>query len=161
MSGLLCTVLSGCTSISVQSNKDAAAVHKVSRLFILINGGDAQNQELSNILAADLVDCFSNKPAKIQVCITSPLDLDDTAYRARMMTFMADSILTISPQNRVVDPYGGFPTIVYDASLFDPATKKREWRASITNSGGTEVMGRRMRKMAESIVSKLELDGFL
>jgi hypothetical protein len=61
----------------------------------------------------------------------------------------------------VVSEYGGYPTIMYDVSLFDPEVKKRLWRGSVNNSGGTALMSRRMREMAEAIVSQLSKDGFL
>lgn len=152
---------SGCSNISLQSNVDAAAVHKVNRIFILIKQDDLKTQKLAHDLAADLELCFSNRPTHIEVAILSPLDLDDNSYNHRISAFDADSVLTISMRSVVVDPYGGLPTINYDASLFDPVTKKRLWRAAIVNSGSTDAMGRRMSKMVESIVTQLEHDGFL
>ena len=152
---------SGCSSVSIQSNEDPASVHKLSRLFILIRQDDVKNRQLTDDLMADLGICFSNRPTRIEVAVISPLNLDDNVYDRKVREFDADSVLTISMQHFIVDPYGGMPTINYDASLFDAFTKKRLWRAAIVNSGSTEAMERRMQKMAQSIVSQLERDGFL
>ena len=152
---------SGCTSVSLESNKDAAAVHKINRLFILINQGEVKSQPLSKSLAAAFENCFSNTPTRVDIAIASPLDLDESGYKSRMETFNADAVLVVGVQTFIVDQFGGYPTIMYDASLYDSAMKKREWRAAINNSGGTALMNRRMKEMSESIVSQLKLDGFL
>ena len=162
--GLLTLALvcaSGCSSVSIQSNEDPAAVRKVSRLFIFIQQGDAKNRALADYLAADFRNCFSNRPTRFDVVITTPLDLDERAYDRRMNVFDADSVLTITMRTASVDLAGGYPTINYDASLFDRVTKQRIWRADIVNSGSPEVMEQRMQKMATAIVSQLEHDGFL
>lgn len=164
MLGLLTLALvcaSGCTSISLESNKDAAAVHKVNRLFILIRQDDVKTRQLANDLAVDCGICFSNRPTRIEVAIISPLDLDDSGYNRRISAFDSDSVLTIAIRTAMLDQSGGFRTINYDVSLFDPATKKRLWRAAVVNSGSPEIMEKRMRKMVEAIVSKLDEDGFL
>lgn len=151
----------GCSTISMQSVKDAGAVHKLNRLYIFVKCGEVKNLPMMNNLAAGLVNCFSNQPAKVQVTVTSPLDLDPNVYDRQIKEFAPDSVLILSMTASVVDPYGGYPNMTFDAGLFNPATKKLEWRASIVNSGSTDVMDRRMRKMSDSIVNQLKLDGFL
>jgi hypothetical protein len=157
----ICIVAAGCSTVSLQSNSDPAAIHRVNRLFIIIQEGDAKNRALADYLAADFRNCFSNRPTFFEVAITTPLDLDERDYERRINAFDADSVLTIGMRSVVADPYGGYPTINYDASLFERLTKKRIWRADIVNSGSPEVMEQRMQKMATAIVSQLEHDGFL
>ena len=151
----------GCTSISLESNKDPAAVRKLNRLFVLINQGDTKNKPLSQSLSSAFREYFTNGTPQVDIAIASSLDLDESAMRSRMAGFTPDAILTISAVNYVVDPYGNYPRIVYDVSLFDPIAKRRIWRASIDNSGSTDFMDRRMREMARKIVQQLQLDGFL
>lgn len=150
----------GCTSISLESNKNAAAIHKVDRLFILINQGEVKDQPLSKMLATAFQNCFTNAAPKVDIAITSPLDLDENAYKASITNFHADAVFVVSVNTFIIDEFGGYPTIMYDASLFDPSMKQRVWRAAINNSGGTALMERRMWEMAEKIVQQLHQDGF-
>jgi len=136
-------------------------VHHVNRLVIFIVEGDAKDRLLADYLAANFRNCFSNRPTQYDVAITTPLDLDERDYERRINSFQADAVLTVTIRHTVVDIAGGYPTINYDASLFDRATKRRIWRADIVNSGSPEVMEKRMQKMAAAIVSQLEHDGFL
>jgi hypothetical protein len=152
---------SGCTSVTVHSNKDAAAVHRIGKLFVLINQGELEKQPLSNMLADDLRNSFSNSPVQLAMSIVSPLELDEQKHDREIEAFHPDAVLTIQVRTFIVDEYGGYPKILYDVSLLDPAARHRLWRAAIDNSGGTALMDRRMREMAEKIVAQLRQDGFL
>jgi hypothetical protein len=90
-----------------------------------------------------------------------PLDLDEKSHLEKAKSFEADAILTVKAVSGIIDEFGGYPTIIYDASLYDPDLKKRLWRGNINNSGGTALMSRRMREMAVEIVTQLRKDGFL
>jgi hypothetical protein len=159
---LLALILAcGCNSIKIDSNKDAKAVHKVNRLFIVINQGAVKTQPFSTALADGLKSCFTNATPQIEIAITSPLDLDENNYKSKMESFNADGVLAVSLQTYETDEYGNYPMIIYDASLYDPLLKKRVWRASIKNGGQSFVMASRMRAMASSIVAKLKTDGFI
>ena len=162
--GVLCAVLLcvvGCSTVTMQSAKDADAVHKINRLYIFIKCGEIKQSTMMNNLASDLTNCFSNQPVMAKITVTSPLNLDPKVYERQVKEFAPDSVLIISVAASVVDPYGGYPNITFDASLFDPGAPKMKWRASIVNTGSTDAMERRMRKMAESIINQLKLDGFL
>jgi hypothetical protein len=151
----------GCTSVKLKSTKDPAAVRKISRLFVLINQGETDNPKLSNELSEHFRNSLSNAPVQLEFSIMSPLELDEKIHDSKIKQFNADAVLTIRVTTFVVSEYGGYPTIIYDVSLFDPEMKKRLWRGSVNNSGGTALMNRRMREMAEAIVSQLRKDGFL
>lgn len=153
--------VAGCTSVKLQSTKDPAAVRKLSRLFILINQGETDSANLSNELAGYFRNSLSNSPVELEFSIVSPLELDERVHEAKVKQFGADAILAIRVATFVVSEYGGYPTIVYDVSLFERDFKKRLWRGSVNNSGGTALMSRRMREMAEAIVAQLRKDGFL
>ena len=156
---LLCAA--GCSTVTVQSAADPAAVHKLDRLFILIDSRQVTDQELARSLVANFVVCSTNTTAQIRATAAGPLDLDGTVYDRQITAFHPDAVLVISKQEFVADAYGGYPSITYDASLYQPITKRKIWRASIVNKGSSDVMERRMRKMAESIINQLKLDGFL
>jgi len=151
----------GCTSVKLKSTKDPAAVRKINRLFVLINQGETDNPKLSNELIEHFRNSLSNSPVKLEFSIMSPLDLDEQVHDAKIKQFDADAVLVIRVTTFILSEYGGYPTIIYDVSLFDPEMKKRLWRGSVNNSGGTALMNRRMREMAEAIVSQLKKDGFL
>jgi hypothetical protein len=156
----------GCTSVSLDSvsmatNEDKAAVHKVDRLFIVVNQGEGKNQPLSQSLVKAFQGCFTNATPQMDITVVSPLDLDENAYQSRISNFNADAVLVIAVKTFIVDETGGYPVILYDASLYEPTLHKRIWRAAINNSGGTALMDRRMREMAEKIVQQLHQDGFL
>lgn len=155
---LLCA---GCTSVKLQSTKDPAAVRKVNRLFVLINQGETENQKLSGELIDQFRNSLSNSPVLLEFSIISPLELDERVHDVKIKQFEADSVLAIRVTTFIVSEYGGYPTIIYDVSLFDSEMKKRLWRGSVNNSGGTALMSRRMREMAEAIVTQLKKDGFL
>jgi hypothetical protein len=150
---------SGCSSITIQSNKDATAVHKVERLYILINHGDVEKQSLSLALAASFKNCLSNSPVQLMVSIASPLELDERAHDKEIASFRPDAVLVVQVKTFIIDEFNGYPKILYDASLYPPTMNKRLWRAGISNSGGQ--MKRRMRDMTEKIVQQLRQDGFL
>jgi hypothetical protein len=78
-----------------------------------------------------------------------------------MDEFGCDAVLVIKATAGIIGDFGHYPTIIYDASLFDPQLKKRLWRARINNSGPSMVMKRRFREMSESIVRQLKNDGFI
>ena len=153
--------VAGCTSVSLKSTKDPAAVRKINRLFVLINQGETDNQKWSNELIEHFRNSLTNSPVRLEFSIVSPLELDERVHDARIKQFDADAVLVVRVTTFVVSEYGGYPTIMYDVSLFDPEVKKRLWRGSVNNSGGTALMSRRMREMAEAIVSQLSKDGFL
>jgi hypothetical protein len=152
---------SGCTSVKLKSTKDPAAVRKINRLFVLINQGETDNAKLSNQLIEHFRNALSNSPVQVEFSIASPLDLDEKVHDSKIKQFDAEGVLSVSVTTFILSEYGGYPTIIYDVSLFDPELKKRLWRGSVNNSGGTALMNRRMREMAEAIVSQLKKDGFL
>jgi hypothetical protein len=154
-------LLSGCTSVKLKSTKDSAAVKKVNRLFVLINQGETDKPTLSNQLIGHFRNALTNTPVRCEFSISSPLDLDEKVHDAKIKEFNADGVLSISVTTFILSEYGGYPTIIYDVSLFDPESKKRLWRGSVNNSGGTALMNRRMREMADAIVAQLKKDGFL
>jgi hypothetical protein len=151
----------GCTSISVQSATDLAAVRKLDRLFIVINQDDVKKEPLTQSLRVSLQGCFTNGTPIMEMFIPSPLDLDERALDRRVRDFHPDAVLIVSLKTFTVDQTGGYPNMDYDASLFEATTHKRIWRAAINNSGSTDLMDRRMREMAGKIVQQLRQDGFL
>jgi hypothetical protein len=163
-SSLLAVVLclaAGCTSVTINSNKDEASVHQLNRLFVIVNHGEVKDKQLSNELIDGFKGCFSNAPVQVDYSIMSALDLDATAQTDKIKAFNPDAILLVSVTTYVMAEYGGYPTILYDASLYNPDHTKRLWRAAINNSGGTALMDRRMHEMAGKITTQLQTDGFL
>jgi hypothetical protein len=158
---LLAQLLIGCVSIKVQANKDEASVRKVKRLFVLIQQGDVGRQTYSKELASALQNASTNTPVVTEITIANPVELDESAHRKQMDEFGCDAVLVIKATAGILEDFGRYPTIIYDASLFDPQLKKRLWRAHINNSGPTMVMKRRFREMSESIVRQLKNDGFI
>jgi hypothetical protein len=154
-------LLTGCTSIHVHANKDPEAVRKVRRLSILIHHGDTGEQIYSKDLSAALHTAFTNTAVSVDVDIAGPAELDDKGHQRRRAEFQCDSVLVITATGGVVNGYGGYPTIIYDMSLYEPKLDKRLWRARVDNSGGTALIELRMRKMAERLVQQLRDDGFL
>ena len=159
----LCLGVTGCGSVSVtvQSTKDAQAVHKVERLFVIINHGDLGGQSYSEDLAHNLRLILSNPPPDLEIGIVSPLDLDEKQHGAKIKQFKPDAVLVIRLTTAVLDPFGGYPILKYDASLFDAMMKKRLWRGAVDNSGEGALVKLRMSKMAEVLVTQLRKDGFL
>lgn len=154
-------LVTGCTSVQLVANKDAGAVKKLQRLFVLVNHGEANKQKLSADLIAQFRTSLTNSQVQAEYAVVSALDLDDRIHDDKIKVFNPDAVLVVRVANYVVDQYGGYPTIKYDVSLFDHASKKRVWRSAVNNSGGTALMERRMREMAEKIVGQLRDDGFL
>lgn len=153
--------VTGCTSVNVRSNKDQASVRKVNRLFIIIQHGEMDDQPFSNDLSLALRNAFTNTSAVMEMSIANPVELDPKTHLRQAEAFNADAILVITSTGGIMSEYGGYPTITYDASLYEKTMEKRIWRAQINNSGGTALMKRRMREMAVGIVEKLRGDGFL
>lgn len=151
----------GCTSITIKSNKDATSVRKLDRVFVLVNQGEMGKQPLSNVLIDSFRSCLSNSPVQLAFSIASPLELDENSHLSQIEEFQPQAVLLIRVKTFLVDEFGGYPRIVYDASLFSPKMDKRMWRATIDNCGGTALMNKRMREMAEKIVLQLRQDGFL
>jgi len=158
---LLGHLLTGCTSIKIQANKDEASVRKVKRLFVLIQHGDVGKRPYSAELASAMQDAFTNTPVVIDVSIANPVELDESAHQKRMDEFGCDAVLVIRTTGGIINEYDSYPKIIYDASLFEPQLKKRLWRARVDNSGATALMKRRFREMSESIVRQLKSDGFI
>jgi len=161
MLSLGCLLLPGCTSVQLQSNKDESGLVKLKRLFVLVNHGEADKQPYSTDFAAALKATLTNEPVELEIVIASPLDLDTKMYQKRIDAFRPTAVLVVTATGGVISEYGGYPTLIYDASLMTPDMEKRLWRARINNSGGTALMTRRMREMAEKIVQQLRRDGFL
>ena len=86
------------------------------------------------------------------------VELDEKIYSHDIESYGPQAVLVIVATGGVVSPYGGMEKIVYDASLFAPDLEKRIWRAQIEHSGGTALIGKRMKKMANAIVGQLEKD---
>lgn len=156
----ICICGSGCASISMDSTKDAAAVHKLQRLYIFINQPQLP-PSFSQSLATAFQNCLSNSPVELNMSAAKPLVLDERSYDSQIEAFHPDDVLVVKVQIAFEDQLGGYPKIIYDVSLFDNFTKKREWRAVINNFGDVSATNRRMKEMAQSIVSQLKLDGFL
>lgn len=154
--------MAGCTSITIKSNKDASAVRQLNRLSIVINHGEVSDKALSNYLIDGFKSCFSNAPVQVDYTVLSALDLDTKSHEQQIKAFNPDAVLEVSVTTYVVSAeYGGYPTIMYDASLYNPDLTKRLWRAAIDNSGGTALMKLRMHQMAGKIATQLQADGFL
>ena len=151
----------GCTSIQLHANKDAASVRRVKRLFVLIQHGDIGTQPYSTDLAEAIRTAFTNTPVVTEVGVSNPIELDERVHRQQIEKFESDAVLVITATGGIVAEFGGYPTIIYDASLFEPQMDKRLWRARIDNSGGTAFMKRRFREMAEHIIRQLRSDGFI
>jgi len=152
----------GCTSVTIKSNKDESSVRQLKRLSIVINHGEVTDTQLSNYLIDGFKGCFSNAPVQVDYSLVSALDLDTKSQTERIKTFNPDAVLVVSVTTYVIAAeYGGYPTIKYDASLFDPGLTKRYWRAAVDNSGGTALMKLRMHQMAGKIATQLQTDGFL
>jgi hypothetical protein len=158
---LLGHLLTGCTSIKIQANKDEASVRKIKRLFVLIQHGEVGKRPYSTELASAMQNAFTNTGVVIEISIANPVELDESAHQKRMDKFGCDAVLVIKTTGGIINEYDSYPKIIYDASLFDPQLKKRFWRARIDNSGGTALMKRRFREMSESIVRQLKSDGFI
>lgn len=156
------SLVTGCTSITIKSNKDEASVKQLDRLYIVINHGEVSDKSLSNYLIDGFKAAFTNAPVKVDYGVMSALDLDPKVMTDEIKAFNPDAVLVVSVSTFVVSAeYGGYPTIDYDASLYNPDHTKRIWRAAIDNSGGTALMKRRMREMAGKISMQLQTDGFL
>jgi hypothetical protein len=153
-------ILTGCTSIRVRANKDPASIRKIKRLFVIVNHGDVDEQTYSHLLADAMLVALTNTAAVFQIEIANPVALDESSYLKQIKQFEADAVLMIRVEGGVLGQYGGYPTLIYDASLFEPDLRKRIWRARIDNSGGTALMKRRMREMADKIVQELRKNGF-
>ena len=154
-------LVAGCTSVTIKATRDPHAVHRVERLFVVINHGDLSHESYSQQLAASLASLLSNPPPVIEISVVSPLELDEKIHDRQLQQFKPDAVLVIRLTTAVVSEYGGYPTLQYDASLFDPKTERRLWRGSVNSSGGTALMQRRLRETAEVIVKQLRKDGFL
>jgi hypothetical protein len=170
MLALICG--NGCanTSVTLQSNKDVAAVRPVKRLYVLIEQSALEKQPVSkkldeqlksDVLAASLRNCLSNTSVQLKISVVDPLALDEKIYETKIGEFYADAVLIIKIKNVVMDQFGGSPIIYYDAGLFDEITHKYVWRAVINNSGNPGAMDQRMQKMADAIVAQLRADGFI
>lgn len=158
---LLALLVTGCTSIDVRANKDPASVRKINRMFVLIQHGDVDDQPYSRDLADALRNAFANTPVNVDIAIANPVELDEKIHMRRISQLQPDAAMVIKATGEVLSEYGGYPTIIYDVSLFEPDLEKRLWRARVDNSGGTALMKRRMREMAERIIKQLRTDGFL
>lgn len=162
----------GCANISVtlQSNKDVAAVRPIRRLYVLIKQ-DAQekqpvskklNEQLkSEVLAASLQNCLSNASIQLKVSVVDTLVLDEKIYETKIQEFYSDAVLIIEIRNGVMDQFGGYPIIYYDARLYDEIMQRTVWRAVINNSGDPSAMDQRMQRMGVAIVKQLRTDGFI
>ena len=161
IAALLAVFLTACTSVRLNSVKDATNVHKLDRLFVIVAQGQLNSTKFADQFIEQFRAQLTNSAVKVEFSILTPLELDEKTHLEKAKAFQADAILFVRAVSGVRDQYGGYPTIIYDASLFDPEFKKRLWRANINNSGGTGLMSRRMREMAEQIVKQLQNDGFL
>jgi hypothetical protein len=162
----------GCasTAVTMQTNKDPGPMHAVKRLFVVINLGPLENQtsfnrgaaEISSAsLAEGLRGCFSTNGVQLEIKVVNPLELEKPDYAAQAREFFADAALLIRLDHYVVDQFGNYPMLYYDAALSNEVTHKLVWRALIKNSGNPGTMKERNQRMAESIVAKLRADGFL
>jgi hypothetical protein len=152
----------GCTSITIESNKDAASVRQLKRLYILIDHGETKDRILSNHLIGGLKICFSNAPVQVEYGISSALDLDPKTSTDRIDAFNPEALLILhASYYKAQDNL----SIQYDASMYDFGQNrekpKRIWRASITTVGGFDWLKWRMNELAGKIAMKLQADGFL
>src|SRR6185295_10549054 len=110
---MLCSFVTGCTSVKVQATKDPQSVHKLGRLFVVINHGDLGNQPYSTDLANNIRSVLSNSPPALEVSIVSPLELDERVHEDRIKQFNSDAVLVIRLTTAVLSEYGGYPTLKY------------------------------------------------
>jgi hypothetical protein len=153
------SVLSACSSASIQSTKDTQKVRKLQRLYVVVDHGTSP--ELAGVLVEKLQEQFKTKPVKTEFTARTPLELDEKAPLTKAKRFNADSMLVIKLLEGTKTEYGGFAELKYDVSLYNPDMKDRWWRAVVENSGGTAMMAPRMEKMSKNIVGRLSEDGFL
>lgn len=152
-------IFSGCASAKVVSNRDPELTKDLERIFVLIDHGEVTKQQFSGSLSKHLAAALTNVTVKI--AIVSPLELDEKAHQHAISEFAPDAVLVIKCNGGVLHEYGGYLRLTYDVSLYDSKQEKRLWRAAASNDGGTAVMEKRLRVMADEIVVTLQRDGFL
>ncbi len=161
--GKLCLIAgfaTGCASSRIDAVRDPAITAKLHRLYVLVDHGSVKT-DYSDLLRNDLSELLTQEGIENQTEAMSPLQLDEHAYATNAVAYKPDAVLVIKATGGVLSAYGGYMEITYDASLFNPNMDKRYWRAQVNNEGGTAVMGKRFRVMAEKIIKQLKQDGFI
>jgi len=154
-------LLVACASASISSTRDPSFTGTVNRVFIVLNQADIDriDPEYTPALVRALRNEFFKKRIAVEVKTVNPLALDDTAYAAELQQYQPNGVLTIKATSTVISGYGGIHSIVYDASLFSPQQPDRRiWRAQITADGGTAVIEKKMRLVAEELLKRLRAD---
>jgi hypothetical protein len=162
---------SGChtATVKLQSNKDAAAVRPIKRLYVVVDLTVPTTQQLaknpklrlkSDMLVASLMNSLTNTPLKIEYGAASPLQLNAN-YDVNIANFYADAVLLVKINNCVIDNFGGCWKVFYQADLYDEITHKTVWRAFIDCHGDPVTVDEGMQKMANAVVKQLRADGFI
>ena len=160
MFNMLMLVAVGCATVSIKSSRDMEFKQKLDRLYVVIDHGELDVSH-SETLKEGLSVALSQKQIQSKIYVLSPLDLEENAYEADMASYDPQAILRIEATSSTVGDYGGLAEIVYNVSLVTLTNDKRIWRAQTKNAGGTAMMGKRLRKMANRIVDQLANDGLI
>lgn len=160
---LTCLVVAvGCYSVTMRDVRDPGYNRVISRMFILINHG-LLGEEFSVQLSSALRAEFTAMDVEVQIAVKDQLTLDDGKITRQIEEFGPHGVLGLTVVGgRMISPEEA-TSIIYDVSLYDPAAKKRVWRAQIENRSGTAtyLIASRMKKMAQEISGRLRSEGLI
>jgi hypothetical protein len=149
---IVCLLVNGCVSVSIQSNVKADARPVFRRILVV--------SRLSTVSPTYLPKFQTAFPAGYQVCTvsTSPISFEtaDEAIQKQVQACSSDVILTLD-FNRNFTSGGGKYISSYNElymEMTNVATGKPFWKAIVTTGGDNEVPPRQ-------IINQLQKDGVL
>jgi hypothetical protein len=161
--------LFGCAhqvNVNVTSIKDVTYNKKLDRILVSLSV-DKFPMAFGNPIHFEqkITQVFTDKLNKrgviAQTVVPNPLELESgTAMKAAVATFQPHQVMDFGAISMVSSPNGP-GNLTLEGSIYDTATKKRVWRASIRLSGFLDDAQTNADKLVDAVIQKLQTDGLL
>jgi hypothetical protein len=150
----------------IMSNRDPTFTQEPKRIFMLAEFGNDFGRNFADAFRERLTQLVNACGTELHIEQVSTVEIDDGRRAQQIKTFAADVLLSMrntkaSLYRRVV------MTVDYDVDLYDIASNKTVWKATIAFDKGDElvweVSGRTYvgEALARDLVGQLKKDGIL
>ena len=161
---LLAASAIGCASASATSNKSTEYTKKLERTLIVFPM-DAKLKPYEQLFHQRLVEELQKRGVTSTFAkLAGDLDLEETSpLEKQAKDFDASTTMVIRRASGVVNSSGAIMSARFDAQVFDLASKKRVWRASIEYKAGGSLNSDQARvdALVGELVNALANDGLI
>ena len=152
----LVSVLTGCSTEAIESNKASGYSKKINRLCV-ISHLSAANKKIGAAAEEAFTRRLSSLKMDYKYFTANPLATTEDAnnYNQAIKNYAPQAVLVLTMSRGLVDKHGWYISMKVDASLYDESSQKTVWRAT------TDTISTDMGEMADEVILALQKDNLI